>query len=152
MWIYKNQPVENIEGEYFGFVYLITDTVTGKKYVGKKMLTMSKPDKTKTYYKTGPKKGELKPPKKGRAESKWRTYCSSSKIIQALVKTHGLQRFHREILMFCKSRSELTYQESKHIFVLGCLESDEYLNDWVSCSISKRHIYKPDTTENVGNN
>jgi len=36
-WTYQNQPVEEIPEGYIGFVYLITNTTTGQKYIGKKL-------------------------------------------------------------------------------------------------------------------
>ena len=36
-WIYKEQDfTEDMIGEDYGFVYIITNEVTGKKYIGKK--------------------------------------------------------------------------------------------------------------------
>lgn len=36
MWIYEGQPLtEEIIGKRFGFVYCITNLLTGKKYIGK---------------------------------------------------------------------------------------------------------------------
>ena len=36
-WIYKGKTIDNIPDEYEGFVYLITNTVTSQKYIGKKL-------------------------------------------------------------------------------------------------------------------
>ena len=38
-WTYQGKPVEHIDSEYEGFVYLITNTVDHKMYVGKKLTT-----------------------------------------------------------------------------------------------------------------
>ena len=37
MWLYKNEPFEEIPEDAYGYVYLITNNVTGKKYIGKKL-------------------------------------------------------------------------------------------------------------------
>ena len=57
LWTYNNQPIETLPDDCVGFVYLITNTVNGKKYVGKKLAKFSK-----TTYKTVKlKNGNKKP-------------------------------------------------------------------------------------------
>ena len=34
-WLYESAEIEN-DGTYYGFVYLITNLITGRKYIGKK--------------------------------------------------------------------------------------------------------------------
>ena len=36
-WTYQGKPVDEIPDEYEGFVYLITNTTNGRKYIGKKL-------------------------------------------------------------------------------------------------------------------
>ena len=36
-WTYNGKVINSISEEYEGFVYLITNTTTGQKYVGKKL-------------------------------------------------------------------------------------------------------------------
>jgi len=36
-WTYEGKPIDTIPDEYEGFVYLITNTTTGQKYIGKKL-------------------------------------------------------------------------------------------------------------------
>ena len=36
-WTYNGKVIDSISEEYEGFVYLITNTTTGQKYVGKKL-------------------------------------------------------------------------------------------------------------------
>ena len=36
-WTYQDKQVDEISDEYEGFVYLITNTTTGQKYIGKKL-------------------------------------------------------------------------------------------------------------------
>ena len=36
-WTYKGKKIQEIPDEYEGFVYLITNTTTGQKYIGKKL-------------------------------------------------------------------------------------------------------------------
>jgi len=46
-WFYQGVEVELLPEDCIGFVYLITNTVTGRKYIGKKLAKFSK-----TTYKT----------------------------------------------------------------------------------------------------
>ena len=41
-WLYKGNEVDEIAEEYIGFVYLITNTIDGKKYIGKKLAQFRK--------------------------------------------------------------------------------------------------------------
>lgn len=131
-WIYKDLPfTENDVGKYVGFVYLITDLDTGKKYIGQKIFfnKVSKP----------PLKG-----KKNRRISKkpsdWETYFGSNDILKEQVSERGAERFHREILRLCAAKSEMNYWETYEIFNRHALIGDEYYNAWVSARINKNQI------------
>jgi hypothetical protein len=118
---------ENIDG-HFGFVYLITHTQSGRKYVGKKFFTKSKTTQVK-----GKKK-------KTRVSSDWMTYWGSNLLLQEEVKTNGEDQYTREILHLCKSRSECSYYETWEIFSRHALLNESYYNQWVSCKIRKAHL------------
>ena len=121
---------EDMIGDAFGMVYIITHTPTGKKYVGKKFFT-----KAKTRQVKGKKK-------RSRVASDWVTYWGSNKELQEEVKKNGEEQYTREILHLCKSRSELSYWESFEIFSRHALMSESYWNQWVSCKIRKDHLIK----------
>jgi hypothetical protein len=74
-WLYQGNVVEQLPDDCVGFVYLITNTVSGRKYIGKKLAKFSK-----TTYKTVKLKNGNKKKKKikGKIESDWQTYYSSS--------------------------------------------------------------------------
>jgi hypothetical protein len=129
-WLYKNQPftVDQAEG-YYGFIYLITNKLDGKKYVGRKYLT-----RAATKQVNGKKK-------KIRKESDWQNYWSSSDLLKEQVKTLGEENFTREILYLCKTRSECNYMETREIFIRDALLKEEYINSWVSCKIHKAHVF-----------
>ena len=118
---------ENIDG-HFGFVYLITHTQSGRKYIGKKFFTKSKTTQVK-----GKKK-------KTRVSSDWMTYWGSNLLLQEEVKTNGEDQYTREILHLCKSRSECSYYETFEIFSRHALLNESYYNQWVSCRITKKHL------------
>ena len=74
-WTYQNEVVETLPEECVGFVYLITNTISGRKYIGKKLAKFSK-----TTYKTVKLKNGTKKKKKIRSkiDSDWREYYGSS--------------------------------------------------------------------------
>ena len=41
-WIYQGQVVNELPEDCVGYVYIITNTITGKKYLGKKLAKYSK--------------------------------------------------------------------------------------------------------------
>ena len=121
---------EDMIGDAFGMVYIITHTPTGKKYVGKKFFT-----KAKTRQVKGKKK-------RSRVASDWITYWGSNKELQEEVKKNGEEQYTREILHLGKSRSECSYYETFEIFSRHALLSEAYYNQWVSCKIRKDHLIK----------
>jgi hypothetical protein len=132
IWSYKGTDVPNDLSEYIGFVYLITNLISNKKYIGKKLLKFKK---TKTI------KGKKK---KSLVESDWRTYWGSNDELKEDVKRLGEINFKREVLIFCKSRGELSYFELKEQVLAGVLESDEYYNSWIMARVRKDHLKKVD--------
>lgn len=118
MWLHEKEF--NPE-DYFGFVYLVTNLESGKKYIGKKFFHHTK--------KLPPLKG-AKRKRTVTKESDWKSYYGSSKIIKEDISNLGKDKFKREILRLCQGKKELTYWETKLQFAEGVLEKpDEYYND-----------------------
>ena len=124
-WIYKNEPVEQLPEECVGFVYIITNTVSGRMYVGKKLARF----KT-TRYKMHTQKNGKKIRKKirGAVASDWQEYYGSSDQLNRDVESIGRDKFQREILYYCRSKAELNYIEAREQFARKVLESDRYYN------------------------
>ena len=133
MWYYNNEQFDTTPEDYQGFVYLITELDTGKKYIGKKNFW-----KPKILPITKKRKRRVRT----RTESDWRTYCGSSEKVNLLVEQHGLDAFKREILHMCKTKGEMSYYEAKLQFQYDVLLSDEYYNEFIGCKIHSRHIKK----------
>ena len=124
-WIYKNEPVEQLPEDCVGFVYIITNTVSGRMYVGKKLARF----KT-TRYKMHTQKNGKKIRKKirGAVASDWQEYYGSSDQLNRDVESLGRDRFRREILYYCRSKAECNYIEAREQFARKVLESDQYYN------------------------
>jgi hypothetical protein len=136
-WLYQGNLIEELPESCVGFVYLITNSITGRKYIGKKLAKFAK-----TSYKTVKQKNGIKKKKKIRTkvDSDWRTYWSSSDELKKDIESLGSENFTREILFFCKSKAECTYIEARTQFERKVLESDDYYNGQISCRIHQSHI------------
>jgi len=112
-WLYQNTPVETLPEECVGFVYLITNNQSGRKYIGKKLAKFSK-----TTYKTVKQKNGIKKRRKIRSkiDSDWREYWSSSDELKKDIVSLGQDNFTREILYYCGSKSECSYVEAREQF------------------------------------
>ena len=134
MWYYKNDKVESIEDMpegVFGFVYQIVHMVSGKKYIGKKQLMSNRT--------LPPLKGQKKK-RKVTKESNWQDYYGSQKEMKQLVKeSQDLTEFDRRILMYCFTKKELTYYETKELFCQEVIERD---NDFINDNIQGRFFRK----------
>ena len=134
-WIYQNTPVESLPEETVGFVYIITNNLSGKKYIGKKLAKFAK-----TSYKTVKLKNGTKKKKKIRSkvDSDWLTYWSSSEDLKADVAALGEDKFSREILRYCNSKNELSYYEAKYQFEYDVLlDENKWYNGWISVKVRK---------------
>ena len=122
-----------------GFVYIITNTISGRKYIGKKLAKFSK-----TTYKTVKLKNGNKKKKKIRSkiDSDWREYYGSSPELTKDVVALGTENFSREILFYCKSKSECSYIEAREQFSRRVLESNDYYNGHIQVRVHGSHIRK----------
>ena len=131
MWVYNNKEFNETPDEFQGFVYMITEKDTGKKYIGKKFFW-----KPKVLPVTKSRKRRIRT----RVESDWRTYYGSSKEVQTLVEEKGKDNYIREILKLCKTKGQCSYYEAKYQFEFDVLLSDEYYNEFIGCKIHSKHI------------
>jgi hypothetical protein len=136
-WIYQNLPVEDLPEDCVGFVYLITNNLSGKKYIGKKLAKFAR-----TTYKTVKLKNGTKKKKKIRSkvDSDWREYYGSNDELNRDVEHHGTENFTREILYYCRSKAECSYIEAREQFTNRVLESTDYYNGQISVRVHGSHI------------
>jgi len=132
-WEYEGEQFssEHIDG-YAGFVYEITDTLNGKKYIGKKKLSSLRTLK--------PLKGQ-KRNRKVVSESDWMDYYGSSEEVKSLVEEFGRDRFSRRIIRLCKTTAEMSYYEMKEQLNNDVLlRPTEYYNAFVGGKIHRNHL------------
>jgi hypothetical protein len=136
-WQYQGNIINELPDDCVGFVYLITNTTTGRKYIGKKLAKFSK-----TTYKVVKLKNGNKKRKKIRSkiDSDWREYYGSNEELNKDVALLGAEKFTREILYLCKSKAECSYIEAREQFRHQVLESTEYYNGQISVRVHGSHI------------
>lgn len=129
MWFYEGKEfTEEMLDGYIGFVYIITNLVDLRQYVGKKLFTAAR---------TKMVKGKKK---RTRVASDWMKYYGSNEELKADVKRQGPDFFRREILHLCKSKGECNYLEVKEQCVRGVLEMDQFYNQWIAVKVHKAHL------------
>ena len=136
-WQYQNQPVDVLPEDCVGFVYLITNNLSGRMYIGKKLAKFSK-----TRYQTIKLKNGNKKRKKIRSkiDSDWREYWGSSPELAADITQLGSHNFTREILYYCRSKAECSYVEAREQFSRRVLESKDYYNGHIQVRVHGSHI------------
>ena len=112
----------------YGFIYMITNLVTDKKYIGKKQMVSKR----------------TRPPLKGKkrkriefVESDWKSYVSSSNELVNDLQKIGKEKFKFEILRFCANKSQLAYYEAKEQFDREVLLKEDYYNGIINLRLGK---------------
>jgi hypothetical protein len=136
-WLYQGAVVEDIPDDIIGFVYIITNNLSGRKYIGKKLAKFSK-----TTYKTVKLKNGKKKKKRirGKIESDWRDYYGSNIELNQDVANLGKENFTREILYYCTSKAQCSYIEAREQFDRKVLESLDYYNGHIQVRVHGSHI------------
>ena len=107
-WLYKNSAFTSADiGDFFGYVYCITNLQSGKKYIGRKYFAQRRK----------PRGGK----RKVTSESDWKKYYGSSDELKADVKRLGKSEFKREIISLHKTLGKVNYEETKQLFLNNVL-------------------------------
>ena len=107
-WIFKGSVFDSDDiGDHYGFVYRITNTNTGKSYIGRKYFVQ----------KRKPKGGK----RRVTSESNWKQYYGSSDELKRDIGRDGKDTFKREILSLHKTLGKVNYEETKQLFLHNVL-------------------------------
>ena len=112
----------------FGFIYEIVNTITNKKYIGKKQC--------KSKLKRKPLKGKVNKRIEIK-DSDWREYTSSSNELNADIQKYGKDKFIFKVIRACGSKWELAYYEIKEQIERSVLLSDDYYNGIINVRIGR---------------
>ena len=118
-WRYNGETFDSCDiRDYFGFVYLITNKTTGRKYIGRKYF----------YSKRKPRPdGTNKKRRRVTSESDWKKYYGSSEELKSDIKKYGKEFFSREILSLHDTKGTCNFEETKQLFLNNVLS--EALDD-----------------------
>ena len=107
-WHYKGSTfTTNDIGDFFGFVYRITNLESGKQYIGRKYF----------WQKRKPRGGK----RRVTSESDWKRYYGSSDQLNTDRKLLGNTAFKREILSLHTRLGDVNYEETKQLFLNNVL-------------------------------
>ena len=107
-WIYNGKPFTSSDiGDYFGFVYLITNKSNQRKYIGRKYLWQFRTPKGKK--------------RKVKSESNWKEYYGSCPELKEDIEKYGRENFSRTILSLHKTKGKTNYEETRQLFVNNVL-------------------------------
>ena len=92
---------EKIINEPYGFIYITTNMVNGKKYLGQRKFD---------------KKGD------------WKTYLGSGEAFKNAIRRYGKENFVRNLVCFCYSKDELNKAERDISVFLNVVEDRNWYN------------------------
>ena len=125
-WLYEGKPfTSNDIGDFFGFVYRITNLQSGRQYIGRKYF----------YQKRKPKGGK----RRVTSESDWKRYFGSSAELKQDVKEYGRDNFRREIISLHNTKGWVNYEETRQLFLNNVLSEDE---NYYNSNILGRYMKK----------
>ena len=102
-WSYNNKPFSSADiGEYFGFVYLITNNSNGRRYIGRKYFFSFRTPKGKK--------------RKVKSESDWKKYYGSCPELKEDIDKFGRENFNRTILSLHKTKGKTNFEETRQLF------------------------------------
>ncbi len=89
-------------GDYFGFVYVITNLTNKRQYIGRKYFWAFRTPKGKK--------------RKVKQESDWKKYYGSCPELKEDLKLYGKTQFKREIISLHKTKGQCNYEETRQLF------------------------------------
>ena len=107
-WLYDDKPfVSDDIGDYFGFVYLITNKSNSRRYIGRKYFWSFRKPKGKK--------------RKVKQESDWKKYYGSCPELKEDILKYGRENFSRTILSLHHTAGKTNFEETRQLFINGVL-------------------------------
>ena len=137
-WYYKGTTFTSDDiGDFFGFVYRITNTTTGKEYIGRKYFYQFRKPRGKS--------------RKVKSESDWKKYYGSSEELNQDRKSLGNSVFRREIISLHATKGWVNYEETRQLFLNNVLSEQlngeaKYYNSNILGRYMKKDYYERPTT------
>ena len=136
-WLYEGKPFTSDDiGDFFGFVYRITNIQSGKRYIGRKYFQQ----------KRKPRGGK----RRVTSESDWKKYYGSSDELSADRKLLGNAAFKREILSLHTRLGDVNFEETKQLFLHNVLretldgKTPLYYNSNILGRYMRKDYFKPE--------
>lgn len=85
--------------EYYGFIYITTNHINNKKYIGQK-----------------------------KYNNNWKTYLGSGVLLSRAIKKYGKENFSKEIIENCYTKEQLNEREKFWIKYYKAVTSDDFYN------------------------
>ena len=128
-WIYKDTTfTSNDIGDFFGFVYRITNLQSGKQYIGRKYFYQFRKPRGKS--------------RKVKSESDWKKYYGSSDELNTDRKSIGNECFKREIISLHTTKGWVNYEETRQLFLNNVLsENENYYNSNILGRYMRKDYY-----------
>jgi hypothetical protein len=127
------ENIKEIPTNAIGFVYIITNKITNKKYVGKKLLNFKKKRK--------PLKGRVNS-RRYMVESDWKVYTGSSPNLNENIQKVGKDNFDFQIISFHPSKLLLAYCETKEIVDRNAIFDNSYFNEVLNLRVRNKKTYE----------
>ena len=125
-WLYEGKPFTTDDiGDFFGFVYRITNLQSGKQYIGRKYFYQFRKPRGKS--------------RKVKSDSDWQKYYGSSDELNANRKSLGNKCFKREIISLHNTKGWVNYEETRQLFLNNVLSEDE---NYYNSNILGRYMKK----------
>ena len=130
-WLHDDKPfVSDDIGDYFGFVYLITNKSNSRRYIGRKYFWSFRKPKGKK--------------RKVKQESDWKKYYGSCPELKEDILKYGRENFSRTILSLHKTAGKTNFEETRQLFVNGVLTEslDKGIPAFYNSNILNRYFRK----------
>ena len=137
-WLYEGATFTSDDiGDFFGYVYLITNNENGRQYIGRKY-----------FWKFRTPRGKKR---KVKSESDWKKYYGSCPELKEEIDQLGRQNFSRTILSLHKTPGKTNFEETRQLFKNKVLTEQlddgtpKYYNSNILSRYFRKDYYGTDT-------